>query len=102
MTRQSNCPIDRQPVTYSELKPAPRILRNLLSRLNVICDNAQYGCKEIVKLEFLVSHSHECEFNPKRPIDCDKGCGLVIPKDELQVCFLSLKSHSFRLFHLFV
>jgi len=38
-------------------------------------------------------HSHcdvlcqqECEFNPKKPIICDKGCGLTMPKDELNVC----------------
>lgn len=23
------------------------------------------------------------EFNPKRPVPCEAGCGLVIPKDEL-------------------
>ena len=26
----------------------------------------------------------DCEFNPKKPVHCDQGCGLVIPKDELQ------------------
>lgn len=26
----------------------------------------------------------ECEFNPKKPVHCDQGCGLVIPKDELK------------------
>lgn len=27
----------------------------------------------------------ECEFNPKRPVPCELGCGLVVPKDELKV-----------------
>ena len=28
----------------------------------------------------------DCEFNPKKPVLCDKGCGLTMPKDELHVC----------------
>ena len=27
----------------------------------------------------------ECEYNPKKPVSCEDGCGLVIPKDELKV-----------------
>lgn len=89
-SRQSTCPIDRQPVTMAQLKPAPRILRNLLSRLTIICDNAQFGCTLKVRLESLASHQLECEFNPKRPVQCDKGCELFIPKDELQVYLFRL------------
>lgn len=63
----------------------PRILRNLLARLDILCDNAEFGCQEIVKLESLQSHHKDCKFNPKRPIECSKGCGFVIPKDEIQV-----------------
>lgn len=32
----------------------------------------------------MASHLEECEFNPKRPLPCEQGCGLVIPKDELK------------------
>jgi len=32
-----------------------------------------------------VLYQQECEFNPKKPIICDKGCGLTMPKDELNV-----------------
>lgn len=38
----------------------------------------------ILKLDLLASHVMECEHNPKRPLPCDQGCGLVIPKDELK------------------
>jgi len=27
----------------------------------------------------------DCEFNPKKPVVCDKGCGLTMPKDEFNV-----------------
>ncbi|KOB74352.1 Early girl [Operophtera brumata] len=55
ISRQPTCPVDRQAVTASQLRPVPRILRNLLSRLCTTCDNQPHG----------------------------SGCGLVIPKDEL-------------------
>ncbi|KAI1291877.1 E3 ubiquitin-protein ligase NRDP1 [Halotydeus destructor] len=83
LNRQRTCPVDRQPVTCQQLKSAPRILRNLLARLNIACDNSMAGCTSIVKLDVLGSHCNDCEFNPKKPVPCESGCGLVIPKDEL-------------------
>ena len=80
--------MDRQPITPGELKPVPRILRNLLSRLLIMCDNASFGCTVVVKLECLAVHREECEHNPKKPVPCEQGCGLVIPKDELRVCMV--------------
>ncbi|GIX82677.1 hypothetical protein CDAR_295763 [Caerostris darwini] len=84
LSRQPSCPVDRQPITPNDLKPVPRILRNLLSRLLIMCDNASFGCTAIIKLERLEVHKEECEHNPKRPVPCEQGCGLVIPKDELR------------------
>lgn len=43
-----------------------------------------YGCRSIVKLDNLEVHLEECEFNPKRPMPCEQGCSLIIPKDELK------------------
>lgn len=83
MNRQPTCPIDRGSLLRKNLKPVPRILRNLLSRLKLSCSNAEFGCQAIVKLDLLQAHVQECEFNPKKPILCDKGCGLTMPKDEL-------------------
>lgn len=37
-----------------------------------------------MKLDTLSSHLEECEHNPKRPLPCEQGCGLIIPKDELK------------------
>jgi len=104
LSRQLTCPIDRQPLTPSQLKPASRILRNLLSRLNIECDNASLGCTAVVKLDVLANHCLECDFNPKKQTPCELGCGLVIPKDEMKVylplVFISLYSHSFLYFYL--
>lgn len=43
-----------------------------------------YGCTVVLKLDALALHLEECEHNPKRPLPCDQGCGLVIPKDEIK------------------
>ena len=53
-------------------------------RLQISCDNTEYGCTAIVKLDVLATHLEECEHNPKKPIPCEQGCGLIIPKDELK------------------
>lgn len=52
--------------------------------MSINCDNAQYGCSRTLKLDTLTSHLEECEYNPKRPLPCEQGCGLIIPKDELK------------------
>lgn len=35
ISRQPTCPVDRQAITTAQLRPVPRILRNLLSRLAI-------------------------------------------------------------------
>ncbi|KAG1714583.1 E3 ubiquitin-protein ligase NRDP1 [Nymphon striatum] len=84
LSQQNTCPVDRQNITFSQLKPVPRILKNLLSRLIISCDNTHCGCTEVVKLDQLRQHIEECEHNPKRPVPCELGCGLIIPKDEVK------------------
>jgi hypothetical protein len=83
LAHQPVCPIDRTCIQPKELKPVPRILKNLLSKLRLRCDHAAHGCSSIVRLETLASHVHDCEFNPKRPVACTAGCSLIVAKDEL-------------------
>lgn len=92
LNRKNTCPIDRRPLTVDKLKTVPRILKNLLSRLQIVCDHVEFGCKEVIKLESLSIHLKECQFNPNRPVECE-GCGLVITKDQIQDhhCIKALK-----------
>jgi len=83
LNRQQTCPVDRRSISIAELKPVPRILKNLLSRLEIRCDNEEYGCSTVVKLDILNMHLKECEHNPKKPVACTLGCGLTVPKDEM-------------------
>ena len=92
----------------------PRILKNLLARCDIRlaltivdqflrscyrCDNEEFGCDVVVKLDILAMHLkvitdtqklnkiqitiQECEHNPKKPVPCALGCGLTVPKDEM-------------------
>ena len=56
----------------------------LCYRLSITCDNSIYGCTSILKLDALTNHLTECEHNPKKPVPCGQGCGLIIPMDELK------------------
>ncbi|KAM6925420.1 E3 ubiquitin-protein ligase NRDP1 [Xenentodon cancila] len=81
--QQQICPVDRTVVTLAHLRPVPRIMRNMLSKLQISCDNASFGCTATLRLDQLQSHLKDCEHNPKRPVTCEEGCGLEMPKDEL-------------------
>ncbi|AWP10193.1 E3 ubiquitin-protein ligase NRDP1 [Scophthalmus maximus] len=80
--QQQICPVDRTVVTLAHLRPVPRIMRNMLSKLQIGCDNAGFGCTATLRLDQLQSHLKDCEHNPKRPVNCEEGCGLEMPKDE--------------------
>lgn len=83
ISRQPTCPVDRRAISVPDLKPVPRILRNLLARLDIRCDNEEHGCSAVVKLDALARHIKECDYNPKKPVACTQGCGLTVPKDEM-------------------
>lgn len=84
LKHQPVCPVDRSPVSPREdLIQPPRILRNLLGRLKISCINKEFGCTAVVRLDGLQAHHNECQYNPKRPVACEKGCGLVVPLDEV-------------------
>lgn len=83
LNHQQSCPIDRRNLTPLQLKQVPRILKNLLAKLLITCDNNSFGCEAVVRLDGLYSHLSHCQHNPKRQVQCEKGCGLVVPFDEL-------------------
>ena len=50
--------------------------------LRIKCENNSHGCSEIIRLDNLVDHILNCEFNPKRPVRCEE-CHISCPKNEL-------------------
>jgi E3 ubiquitin-protein ligase NRDP1 len=83
LSRQSNCPSCRLPLTRADLKPAPRVLRNFLAKLDIKCDFACGGCPAVVKLELLQAHMDSCDFNPNKSVTCEKGCGLEMRRNQV-------------------
>ncbi|XP_054565477.1 E3 ubiquitin-protein ligase NRDP1-like [Eptesicus fuscus] len=82
-SQQQTCPVDRSAVTVAHLSPVPRIMQNMLSKLRIACDNAVFGCRAVVRLDNLRSHLSDCEHNPRRPVTCEQGDGLEMPREEL-------------------
>lgn len=37
-----------------------------------------------MKLELLQTHCNECDFNPYKPIICEKGCGLILLRNQVE------------------
>lgn len=58
------CPIDRQVFEVRSLRPPQRSFRNLLFSLEISCDFAIDGCRQLIQLSELALHVTKCEFNP--------------------------------------
>ncbi|XP_049622902.1 E3 ubiquitin-protein ligase NRDP1-like [Suncus etruscus] len=82
-TQQHTCPVDQSVLIFDRICPVPRIMLKMLAKLMISCDNAVYGCRVVTRLDNLVAHFRDCEYNPKRPVTCDRGCNLVMANDEL-------------------
>lgn len=81
-SQQQTCPVDRSAVTVAHLGPVPRIMQNMLSKLQIACDNAALGCSAVVRLDHLPSHLSDCEHSPRRPVACEQGRGPEPPQEE--------------------
>eukprot|EP00899_Mesostigma_viride_P015028 jgi/Mesvir1/23526/Mv18229-RA.2 len=60
LSLSTGCPVCRQPLGESNIKQAHRIARNQLDALEVSCDNAARGCKAVVTLGSLKTHTSAC------------------------------------------
>lgn len=83
LSQHQNCPLDRQTLLLGDMKQIPRIMKNLLAKLRIHCENAQFGCETIIRLDSMTEHSQQCQFNPKRPVLCE-SCLMTIPKNEIK------------------
>ncbi|EDV58650.1 E3 ubiquitin-protein ligase NRDP1 [Drosophila erecta] len=83
MLQKQICPVDRSALLASHLVPVSRLMRNMLGRLKMKCTFSQSGCTQMLALEEFRTHVAACEHNPKVVVECSKGCGMKIPKDEM-------------------
>ena len=97
LENSSFCPTCREPLTVDTLKPAPRIVKDYISELNIHCDFHPRGCPEMVQVGHLKRHVASCGFSP---VQCSNdGCNVLLnARDKLhheaEVCdFRKLKCH---------
>ncbi|XP_071477780.1 uncharacterized protein [Diadema antillarum] len=107
LTNRNNCPNCRKRLRVSKLKPVLPIVRNMINRLLIKCENREHGCLNGIKLEMYDKHQQNCDYAPIkclntgcgetvlrmnmlaheqnckfRLIMCKKGCGLPIPMEQ--------------------
>ncbi|XP_028406699.1 uncharacterized protein LOC114529147 [Dendronephthya gigantea] len=73
------CPTCQHHLTEETLVKPPRFFMESLERLEVFCDNASRGCREVVELEFLDQHVNRCGYSPTCT---NTGCSGVINRNE--------------------
>lgn len=62
LSRSHTCPIDRRPLTLRDLRPAPRILCNMIDSLRIRCRYHDFGCTmDLSGEQALVRHVHHCD-----------------------------------------
>ena len=64
------CPMDKRPLTRSDLTPIPLPLKAILSKLEIRCgfESCSYKCP----LSDLATHESTCEYNPSSEVTCPK------------------------------
>jgi len=84
LSNQKSCPHCRAPVHKKDLKSVVPLLKNIISKQKIYCDNKEEGCPEIIPLERLASHAAVCQF---KVVPClNEGC-------IVKICRQDLKSH---------
>ena len=78
-----NCPTCKDPLTVETLVKPQRFLANTLSSLKISCDNAQRGCRAVVKLGSLNTHIASCGFSP---VPCSNDqCDEIISRRDKEI-----------------
>ncbi|ODV89262.1 hypothetical protein CANCADRAFT_3891 [Tortispora caseinolytica NRRL Y-17796] len=77
------CPIDRKPICVNDIHPAPLIIMNLLSDLDVYCPFKENGCTNVGPKYVISKHvQEECEY---AAIDCPYCRTTVLRKHVLEL-----------------
>ena len=97
LENSSFCPTCLEHLTVATLRPAPRIVKDYISELNIHCDFNSRGCPEMVQVGNLKRHVASCGFSPVR---CSNdGCNVLLNANdklhhETEVCdYRNVQSH---------
>ena len=79
LKKSRRCPTCTEPLTLQTLRPS-RVITDLVSQLEIKCDNVGRGCPVIIKEEILEDHVKDCGFGP---VKCSNdGCELIMNRKD--------------------
>jgi len=120
LSNQKSCPHCRAPVHKRDLQSVVPLLKNIISKQKIYCDNKSRGCSECVSLESLQGHIASCAYGlvactyegcnvrvlrkdhkahteacAKRTVMCELGCEMFLTLGEQNShnCIQALRSH---------
>lgn len=107
LSNQKSCPHCRAPVHKRDLQGVVPLLKSIISKQRIFCDNKEKGCDEVVALDMLQSHVSVCNYGVtacpndgcmlkilrkdlkghcdaclKRTVMCDQGCEMFLTLGE--------------------
>ncbi|KAI8150180.1 hypothetical protein BJV82DRAFT_586172 [Fennellomyces sp. T-0311] len=75
------CPIDRSSITLSDIRPAVKIVSNMVNELSVRCPRSEEGCEHVGQRQFIEGHvKNDCLYT-FAACNLDECKALVLKKD---------------------
>ncbi|XP_054155340.1 uncharacterized protein LOC128953840 [Oppia nitens] len=69
LSANNTCPYDRKTLTKDALAQPPRVMINILGKLQIKCDFQDKGCNEVISLEDLSNHvNNNCRYNSSKSL----------------------------------
>ena len=66
------CPNDRKPLTIDGVSEVPRLVINLIDKMQIRCDYSNKGCPEVTTIGTKVDHCKICMYNQCKTCGCDR------------------------------
>ena len=68
----NTCPNDRKPLTINRVSEAPRLVINVIDKMQIRCDNSDKGCPEVTTIGTKEYHYKTCIYNKCKTCGCDR------------------------------
>ena len=75
LKERGTCPIDRKPLSIDGLSKAPRLVTNLINKMQIKCDYSDKGCPAVTTIKDKRDHNKICTYKDK------KTCAQVLYSD---------------------
>ncbi|CAG2168504.1 unnamed protein product [Oppiella nova] len=83
LSNSNTCPNDRKRLYREDVCPAPRLVTNLLNKMQVKCEFYDKGCESVVKMCELTQHIDYCDYNERQKCKTCHSSDLLIKNQSL-------------------